>query len=77
MTARVLYLQAVVQIFKTDAATVVTTFADGRAGIGPVIPDEPTDLQTAKAQAAEDGADLPAGFAVIVFPAGAVAGALQ
>ena len=59
------------------AGTVVTVFADGRAGIGPVLPDEPADLQTTKARAAEDGADLPAGFVVIVFPAGAVAEMLQ
>lgn len=59
------------------AGTVVTVFADGRAGIGPVLSDEPADLQTIKARAAEDGADLPAGFVVIVFPAGAVAEMLQ
>jgi hypothetical protein len=59
------------------AATVVTVFADGRAGIGPVLSDEPADLQTIKARAAEDSADLPAGFLVAVFPAGAVAEKLQ
>lgn len=59
------------------AGTVVTVFDDGRAGIGPILSDEPADLQTIKARAAEDGADLPAGFVVIVFPAGAAAGSLQ
>lgn len=59
------------------AGTVVTVFADGRAGIGPVLSDEPADLPAAQARAAEDGADLPAGFLVILFPAGAVAEALQ
>ena len=57
--------------------TVVTVFDDGRAGIGPILSDEPADLQTIKARAAEDGADLPAGFVVIVFPAGVAAGSLQ
>ena len=59
------------------AGTVVTVFDDGRAGIGPILSDEPADLQTIKARAAEDGTDLPAGFLVIVFPAGAVAESLQ
>jgi hypothetical protein len=59
------------------AGTVVAVFADGRAGIGPVLSDEPADLPVIKARAAEDGADLPAGFLVILFPAGAVAEALQ
>ena len=59
------------------AGTVVTVFDDGRAGIGPILSDEPADLQTIKARAAEDGADLPAGFVVIVFPAGVSAGSLQ
>lgn len=59
------------------AGTVVTVFADGRAGIGPVLSDEPADLPAAQARAAEDGADLPAGFLVILFPAGAVAETLQ
>lgn len=59
------------------AGTVVMVFDDGRAGIGPILSDEPADLQTIKARAAEDGADLPAGFVVIVFPAGAAAGSLQ
>lgn len=59
------------------AGTVVTVFDDGRAGIGPILSDEPADLQTITARAAEDGADLPACFVVIVFPAGAVAESLQ
>ncbi|MFM2052579.1 MAG: hypothetical protein RL456_616 [Pseudomonadota bacterium] len=59
------------------AGTVVTVFADGRAGIGPVLSDEPAALQGIKARAAEDGAELPSGFAIVVFPAGAVAGSLQ
>ena len=59
------------------AGTVVTVFADGRAGIGPVLSDEPAALQGIKARAAEDGAELPSGFAIVVFPAGAVAESLQ
>jgi hypothetical protein len=58
-------------------AIVVTVFADGCTGIGPVLSDEPAELEAAKARAAEDGADLSSGFLVILFPAGAVAEALQ
>ena len=73
----VAHLQGLSLAGAAGARTVVTVFADGRAGIGPVLSDEPAELEAAKSRAAEDGADLPAGFLVILFPAGAVAEALQ
>lgn len=57
--------------------TVVAAFPGGRAGIGIAVVDEPGDLETIKAKGDEDIAGLPDHFAVVIFPAGAIAGGVQ
>ena len=59
-------------------ATVVAILPGGRAGIGVAITtEEPDSRESMLARCQSESADLPPGFAMLVIPAGVVAGGLQ